>query len=465
MNVNPIERIQTEIASIHTQLAAMQKEGNTLSESQLEKQEKAVANLRKIVDEQLKPELKHAASQESQPLIDKAYEGKINQLDKEIDRALQKIESIRVQATEGGETSGEADTLKDPGLYKLVRVISDEHGKKYVFKDKALDREKQDQMNKDVFPAVVFGFSTANAAIEAIRLKERHVGTQELMNKLGYELNETEGEITLPDAESLNANAATMLDQASDPSDHPLKGFQVTASAGTAEDLEFIDTLLDGKLILSSGSEFTHDHFIHIIADLYIRVSRRHEDHMEELRAVAQPVRRFIGHANEQLTGSAKQETDNAQIEMDLKQLASMLTTWLDINSTRSPGDKILIDEMWKRFSGKGDWSDEAYLAQFNETYPDAPIHGENDPRLTYLLSLMALINLDSRASEVAEASWWMWETSEKIEQIEARLQALKIPFEFNSDGILVINPKSDPITIRDNPIDVMTLLRQKIWL
>jgi hypothetical protein len=85
-------------------------------------------------------------------------------------------------------------------------------------------------------------------------------------HNLGYSFSESS--LQLPDIEALESRLEKLWKKRPD-----LKPLQILSSEGVADDLSFIEAYLKYDVLLSTGKEFIHDHWFHVIPTIFMMLN------------------------------------------------------------------------------------------------------------------------------------------------------------------------------------------------
>lgn len=178
---------------------------------------------------------------------------------------------LEIHATEKPDVSDqeELDAIakKQGELWECIGRTPDEYGGyiyHYKFREKYRIREEDDiKTKKDRETALSKKIDEIFPAVEPLPVpfdpKADHFRD---FKDLGYSYREDKSGVytSLPDKEALEARFEKRREL------HPsLKPLKVFSSEGVADDLSYAEAYLNYDVLLSSGKEFVHDHFAHII--------------------------------------------------------------------------------------------------------------------------------------------------------------------------------------------------------
>ena len=144
---------------------------------------------------------------------------------------------------------------KDGKVWDCIeaKVDPESGGVLYTF---AFNQEKASRYNNifaETFPAVEHDLYGIGGLF--FRMQE-----PELMERLGYQLDEENGTITVPDSQVFSHR--WKKEQENDPT---LPDFKICDAEGIASDEDFIEAMFTHDAVLSSSDEMVHDHFAHIV--------------------------------------------------------------------------------------------------------------------------------------------------------------------------------------------------------
>jgi len=212
-----------------------------------------------------------------------------------------------------------------------------------------------------MIPAVVRRYDE----IEDLLKKYQPYNLKEVLSELGYQFDPKERTVTLPDCELLNANCNRIKEK-----DGLLKSFEAVSSEGTATNKEFIQQYLDGKTLLSSGIEFTHDHTIHVLAEIILSLTGNITNVRKTINSIMTPVIDVL------------EKVKKMNESEDIEQLLTFCTIWIDemssyVDDPLKDIDHARITNMIREY-GKIKGARNI----FSQSYPETPL---DESRIKYL--------------------------------------------------------------------------------
>lgn len=390
-------------------------------------------------------ELQESLSSQRATLPEK-YQEKAAHLEKNLNSILKKTEELKLKIIKG-------KSQKDPGFYKLIEENHLEDGTQYIFLSIDIDPEGIMELILEIYPAIVNPID-----IVASDMKEKNTDEMEALRQLGYEFDFDKDIIALPDCNLLNANCRRIEEK------YPgLKSFKVVSSEGVSEDLEFIKKFTEGKYILSNDIEFTHDHLIHLIPEILLRIQSdknfSYEDVSFSREGMKEIVKQFLNFrkiTEDQIEKLSKDIELKKYVLLDLKQITTIFSIIID---------ELLIGEKpesrWKMIDYILRKIDNIYWFEFkpnsppifNKTYPDDPLTKE---KVAYFQLLLQIILYPQIVKFEDKLSVEM-----KLETIQKDLNNIDViknddfphlSFKLTGEGGM--------LNVEDHPFEVIQLVR-----
>ncbi len=365
-------------------------------------------------------------------------------------QTMRKAEVLRSHILKGGPifTLPEHSTV-----YDFIEAHQYPEGNAYTFREKDMTHEEYLSISIELFPAVVFNLERLDS------MKERFPELWNVLKELGYDIDFERKLVTVPDGPLLNAKAQSLK------AEYPgLSSFEAVEMVGIASDDAFLDLYDDGKNILSEDVEFLHDHLAHLVPELLMRVQGNYSSVRETIGRTINPIRSFIKTTQTELARDARSVDKKTNLELELKQLLSICTMWVDNVSpdVLNPQDSLNHDVNIFNFiqildSGIGltKMHGETLLVRtFDEQYPDHPLSKEITSHFFALATVILY-------PEVVESG--QQELSKKMLEL-LRRNLTNVDIKLEKGNILSFQKGSNPpINAIDHPLEVIALLKEEI--
>jgi hypothetical protein len=363
---------------------------------------------------------------------------------------MRKAEALRSHILKGGPIF----TLPEhSAVYDFIEVHQYPEGNAYTFREKDLTDIDYQSITIELFPAVVFNLERLDS------MKEIFSESWDVLKELGYDIDFERKLVTVPDGPLLNAKAQSL--KAAYPG---LSSFEAAETTGIASDEAFLDLYNDGKNILSEDVEFLHDHFGHLVPELLMRIQGNYSSVRETIADTVNPIRNFIETTKTELARDAAIDEKKTNVKLELKQLLSICTMWVDnvspdvFNPQNSFNNDInLFNFIQMLDSGIGLSSDsfeKLLVRTFNEQYPDHPLSKE----ITSHFFALATVILYPEVVESGQG-----ELSNKMLEL-LRRNLTNVDIKVEKGNILSFQKGSNPpINAIDHPLEVIALLKEEI--
>jgi hypothetical protein len=197
------------------------------------------------------------------------------------------------------------------------------------------------------------------------------------------------------------------------------------------------------------------------------RLDGTYERHRQIRLAEARPVSEMIKNATQKLEDLPSESQKNGLV-IDLKQLATLTSNYLDVTSTvplRNISSFVELSENLYNRDFEGPFEQNLFLKKFNEAYPDAPL---NQNRREYLLILVGMSQVFYRNEGLENRPNGEFYTDFETPNVPKLNRDLKLwDIEIVTDPIkgLSLRKGDTVLTMQDNPIEIMTLLKEKMEL
>jgi len=181
------------------------------------------------------------------------------------------VGAVNTEESPSDSSRSEELRKKDGKVWDCTRATVDPEsgGTLYTF---AFNQEKASSYSNvyaGTFPAVEYDLYDIGSLF--YRMQE-----PELMKRLGYQLDEESGIVTVPDSQLFSHR--WKKEQENDPT---LPDFKICDAEGIASDEDFIEAMFSHDAVLSSSNEMVHDHFAHIVP-LVQQILATEQDHRLE---------------------------------------------------------------------------------------------------------------------------------------------------------------------------------------
>ncbi len=367
--------------------------------------------------------------------------------------ALEKTETLKSQILEGKEADPIFTRPENSTIYDFLETSSFPEGNAYTFQQKIMTDDEYESLNVQLFPAVVF---------DTDRLRDFQRASKDswnVLHALGYAIDFNARTVTVPDGDLLNARVETLKEVYPE-----LASFQAAQTSGVASDEQFLDLFNEGKTILSEDTEFLHDHLSHLIPELLMRAKGHYAPVRKTIAATVNPIRGFIKRTKAALEKSAVGKDEKANIQLEMAQLLSICTMWVDNVSSDLFHPQKGFDHHANLFNfiqlldSDIDQSTVCFetllVKTFNDHYPDDPITSQSASTYFALAAIVVFPNVVKSGHKKLGAKMF-----NLLEQSLPRIE-----LQQRKDGILTFKRDSaPPLNIEDHPLEIIRLIKDTL--